>query len=230
MDHFQGCGKEKPIFKYGACQKCFISWTMETENGKEWLEKNRLRKFKQNQREKTKEKRKKDRQMKIELMSTSQYWSNVFQIKFNEVIRIIDNGCGCICTRRTDGKMNAGHYVHAGVNKTISINAHNAFQQSMESNHYQSGDLLKYQDGIKNIFGTNYFNFVESLRKCPALHISKIELMEANKKLNEFKKELKHQEIFQLKSNERIELRNDLNQYLGLYPYEFMNYEPNKIY
>ena len=179
MNKFPGCGEVKHIFKYGSCQSCFIKWTQETEEGGAWLQKQTAYKMKKNEREKRVEKKKIDRKMKIELMTTSEYWSNVFQPKFNELIRIIDKGCGCIATRRTTGQMQAGHYIHAGVNKTISINAHNIFLQSMESNHYRSGDVIKYQDGIKIVFGENYFNFVEGLKKCPALHLTKIELMEA---------------------------------------------------
>lgn len=230
MNKFSGCGKTKTIFKYGSCQSCFINWTQKTEDGKAWLEKNRIKKFKENQKNKRVEQKKLDRKMKIDLMSTSQYWSDVFQPKFNELIRIVDKGCGCIATRRTTGQMQAGHYIHAGVNKTISINAHNIFVQSMESNHFRSGDVIKYQDGIRTVFGENYFNFVESLKACPALHLTKIELMQAYEIILRLRREYKKEEYQFLSPLERIEMRNEINSELGLYPEEFTVYLTTKTY
>lgn len=224
---FDGCGETSQNRRYGLCQNCLRTWATTTDNGKEWLEQQTAWKMKKEEKSIKKEQRKKDREMKIHLMSTSKYWSEVFQPRFNEVIRLIDNGCGCICTGRTTGKQNAGHYIHAGKNKTLSVNAHNLFLQSFESNHYQSGDVLKFQDGLKNTFGEEYFEFIESLKKCPPLHLSKIELQEAYSKLSKFRKELLEDDkpVFRLPGN-RIHLRNRLNYILGLYPDEFSIYAP----
>ena len=224
MNKFTGCGEVKPILRYGSCQQCFIKWVNDTPEGKAWFEKNRVKKFKENQKEKRVEQKKIDRKMRIEMMSTSEYWSKVFQPKFNELIRIIDKGSGCIATRRTTGQMQSGHYIHAGSNKTISINAHNIFLQSMESNHFQSGDILKYQDGLINTFGEDYFEFVQSLKKCPSLHLTKIELMEAYEKVLKLRLDLKKQELQFLSPLERIEMRNLVNETLCLYPKEFSSY------
>jgi len=227
---FPGCGDVKPIFKYGGCQSCIIKWTQETEDGAEWLRKQTAYKYKKNKAVSDREERKKKKEMRIEMMSTSEYWSNIFQPKFNELIRIIDKGSGCIATRRTTGQMQAGHYIHAGANKTLSINAHNVFLQSMESNHFQSGDVLKYQDGLRLVFGDNYFNFIESLKRCPALHLTKIELMESHEVVMRLRKEYKDEKYEFLSPLERIEMRNDINSKIGLYPEEFVVYYTDKKY
>lgn len=230
MNKFPGCGEEKFIFKYGACQECFIKWATTTEDGKAWHKKQTAYKMQQNQKEKSREQKAKDRELRIQLMTNTEYWSNVFQPRFNELIRLIDKGCGCVATRRTTGKMEAGHYIHAGVNKTISINAHNIFLQSMESNHFRSGDVLKYQDGIRVIFGENYFNFIESLKRCPALHLTKIELIERYDEVLRLRRLYRDAKLQFLSPLERIEMRNEINESLGLYPEEFSIYSPNKNY
>lgn len=223
--YFEGCGEEKQIFKYGACQSCFIKWATTTEDGKKWHAKQTAYKMRDNEKKERVKSRAEKREMKIQLMSTSKYWSDVFQPKFNELIRIIDKGSGCIATRRTTGQMQAGHYVHAGVNKTISINAHNIFLQSMESNHFQSGDILKYQDGLKIMFGENYFNFIQRLKRCPALHLTKIELIDYYKIVLRLRRDYKKENYEFLSPLERIEMRNDINLKLGIYPKEFLVYD-----
>ena len=39
VEHYKGCGEPKYIFRYGLCQKCFISWTQSTEAGGEYIRK-----------------------------------------------------------------------------------------------------------------------------------------------------------------------------------------------
>lgn len=225
VNKFKGCGTTAPTKRtYGLCPQCLYSWSNETTEGKEWFEKQLAFKLQKNQKEKEREERKQTRQMKIDLMSTSEYWSNVFQPRFNDVIRLIDKGSGCIATNRTTGKMDAGHYYHAGSNKTLSINAHNIFLQSWESNNFQSGDLIKYQDGLIRVFGEEYFEFINSLKKCPSLHLSKIELIEKYDSVLKLRLGYKKQNLQFLTPMERIELRNEVNETLGLYPKEFLTF------
>lgn len=227
---FDGCGKPSQQRQYGLCISCLRQWSISTEEGKKWLKKQTAWKMKKNEKESKKEQRKKDREMKIQLMSTSEYWSNVFQPRFNEIIRIIDNGNGCICTNSTLGKLNAGHYFSVGSNKSLSINLHNVHIQSEHSNSYKGGEPLKYRDGIKRVFGENYLNFMDSLKKCPSLNITKIELIEAYDLLLETRRSLLANELYLLSPLERIELRNEINEILEFYPKEFSVYDPNKIY
>lgn len=85
MDYFEGCGKEKPIFKYGSCQSCFISWSQTTANGKKWLKKQTKYKLK----EKEKERRKETRKLKQELNSgnamklADMYFSRYIRLKYS---------------------------------------------------------------------------------------------------------------------------------------------------
>ena len=167
--------------------------------------------------------------MKIELMSTSEYWSKVFQLRFNELIRLVDNGNGCICTNSTLGKMNAGHFYSVGSNKTLSLNAHNVHIQSEHSNSFKGGQPLEYRDGIKRVFGEEYLDFMENLKRCPALNITKIELMERYETVLRLKREFKAGEYFCLSPMERIEMRNHINKELGLYPDDFSEFDTTKI-
>lgn len=230
VDKFEGCGKPSENRTYGLCPKCLYKWSTETEKGKAWFKKRTSWKMKKNEKESKKEQRKKDREMKIQLMSTSEYWAKIFQKRFNEIIRIIDNGNGCICTNSTLGKQNAGHYFSVGSNKSLSLNLHNVHIQSEHSNSYKGGEPLKYRDGIKRVFGENYLNFMDSLKKCPSLNITKIELIEAYDLLLETRRNLLANELYLLSPLERIELRNEINEILEFYPKEFSVYDPNKIY
>lgn len=218
---FKGCGKPSSKRQYGLCVQCLRIWAITTPQGKYWLKKQTAYKYKKNQAEKQREERKKDRKMKIDLMSTSEYWSKIFQPAFNKLIREVDKGCECIATGRTTGKPSAGHFYHAGHNKTLSINAHNVFLQSFESNHYQSGDVLKYEEGVIRVFGGDYMEFIKNLRKCPALHLTKIELMQSLKDVKSLMKKYKEENVSYAHPRLRIERRNEINETLGLYPKEF---------
>lgn len=220
-----GIRSYKHKYGYGIDCKCLAKWSLETKEGKQWLSKQTAYKLKKNQKEKRKQERKHTKRMKIDLMSTSEYWSKIFQPTFNQLIREVDKGCACIATGRTTGKPNAGHFFHAGHNKTLSINAHNIFLQSFESNHYQSGDVLKYEDGIIRVFGNEYMEFIKNLRKCPALHLTKIELMESIKTVRQLIKKYKAENISYAHPKIRIERRNEINETLNLYPKEFSFYE-----
>jgi hypothetical protein len=238
MKKCKSCGTELPFtirngmrnykhkYGYGIECKCLAKWSLSTKEGKEWLATQTAYKLKNNQKEKRKEQRKKDRRIKIELMSTSEYWSKIFQPKFNQLIREVDKACACIATGRTTGKPNAGHFYHAGHNKTLSINAHNIFLQSFESNHYQSGDVLKYEEGVIRTFGGDYMEFIKNLRKCPALHLTKIELMDSIKKVNQLIKKYRKENVTYAHPKIRMQRRNEINETLDLYPEEFSIYEP----
>jgi hypothetical protein len=230
MNKFPGCGELKTILRYGSCRSCFINWTQETEEGSEWLKKQTAYRFKKNQSEKKKEDREKDREMRVHLMSTSKYWAKVFQPKFNDTIRVIDKGSGCIVSNSTLGKQAAGHYFSVGSNKSLSLNAHNVFLQSFQSNGWRGGEPIQYRNGIYRVFGENYGRFTDKLPQCPALNLTKIELIEYRVKLMKIYNEYKSEEYFQLSPLERIEMRNDLNSELGIYPEEFSIYYTNKIY
>ena len=117
--------------------KCFQKWLYGTDEGKETLNRHTIKAKKE-----TKHKeRLQDQKQKIDLMSLSKVKSTMIQPKINELVRIIDNGQPCIATGNF-GKMNAGHFYHAGGSSQIRFNLHNIHIQSFESNHFKSGDAM----------------------------------------------------------------------------------------
>ncbi|QQO97092.1 recombination protein [Cellulophaga phage Nekkels_1] len=216
------CGKDTPVEKrkYGLCQTCYFNWMMENESGKIHYETQFLPKVKSiTRKEANKEKQKK----KVEIMTKDAYRSKVIQPMINKIARLIDYGHPCIATGNF-GKENGGHYISVGANRTTALNLHNIFIQSFESNHHASGDTLKYQDGLRNIFGIDYFNYVDSLRQIPPIKFTKQDFIELKPKCREVLKVL--EKDLRLRTPiERIELRNWANTQLGIYSKEFSCYQ-----
>ncbi len=157
----------------------------------------------------------------LTLMSKDKYRVTYIQPLVNHLARIIDNEQPCICTDTTEGKMNGGHRHSVGSNVTLALNLHNIHQQSYQSNHHQSGDHLKYRAGLKRVYSSGYADYIdETLMQCPALHLTKGDLIELKPRLqkivNHYKKLNKVYNPVQ-----RIKLRNKLNEELGIYPKEY---------
>lgn len=166
------------------------------------------------------EKRKKDwikeKQVRKEKLMTLSDWKAKLQIEINTIVRLIDKGVGCIATGVQVGKMNAGHYISRGANETIRFNLHNIFLQSEHSNSFKAGDTIRFQDGLRRIYGIEYFEMVESLRQTGLIKLS---IEEINDKIiiaRLIVKELKGLENIYT-SKERIELRTEMNFRLGIY-------------
>lgn len=225
MNHFEGCGEEKPIFKYGSCQKCFIKWTQETEEGGAWLKKMTIQKVKKDKAEKSRLANVEKKRQRIEMMSNVEYWSKILQPNINLVARLIDQGNPCIATEKF-GKMNGGHYISVGANRTTSLNLHNIHIQSFQSNHFQSGDIIKYQAGLQRVYGEDYYQFVESLRRTPSLNITKIEMKEYNsiaRKAISILRDDFNKDLIRSPA-QRIKMRNMINEELGIYDKEFTTF------
>lgn len=216
---FESCGKEVKANerKFGLCRVCYFDWMTETESGKIHYLKQFLPKVKVKV-----ETIKKERKTasKIDLMSADEYRSKYLQPEINKIARLIDYGNPCIATGNY-GKMNGGHYISVGANRTICLNLHNIFIQSFSSNHWKSGDPIKYQNGLIETFGKDYFEFVSSLSQHKPLHLSKSDMIEIRKKAKEIIKtiEEKHRT-----PKQRIELRNEINTKLGIYDLKFSVY------
>lgn len=213
---FKGCAELSNKRRYGLCPSCLYTWSKTTDEGIQWLERQKLRVEK----EKAKEKRKEKKEQRYNNMSVSKYRSNILQPIFNEIARLIDYGSGCIATDITTGKMNGGHRWSVGANPTLSLNLHNIHLQSFHSNHWKSGDETRYDEGLENRYGIYYKDFVYLIRQCPPLHLTKDDLREIAPKARKIRNQLR-KELKVYTSKERIELRNKYNDELGIYPNEF---------
>jgi hypothetical protein len=169
-----------------------------------------------NQAKKAKKDWVKEKAERKEKITTLSEWKGLLQIVINQIVRLIDNNVGCIATGAKTGKFNAGHYVSRGSNDTIRFNLHNIFLQSEHSNSYNSGDTIRFQEGLKKIYGLDYFEYVESLRNTKPLHLT----IETIKEKIIIAK-LIRKELIELGNTytaaERIHLRFEYNDRIGIY-------------
>lgn len=213
---FGGCGELSDNRKYGLCPNCFKKWIYSTPEGGEWLQKNIIPRAKKKV---ARERKKRDKQAKIDLLSGSAFRSKFLQPKINLIARLIDFGQPCIATK-TFGQMHGGHYLSVGSNLTTALNLHNIHVQSAHSNKWKAGDPIKYREGIIEIYGKKYMEFMDGLKATPALRLSKPELEELYTTASYIALELNKTKRARL-PKERILLRNEINKTLGIYSEEW---------
>jgi hypothetical protein len=210
------CGKSTLPFKFGLCYECYKKWLLESDSGNEYMQ--RQMRFAQ---KKVKIEHKKETQkIKEKLISTDEYRSKYVQPIINEIARIIDYGQPCIASGLHSGKMNGGHFIAVGSNRTTSLNLHNIHSQSFASNSWKGGDNAKYRTGIKKVYGEAYLKFMESLNAMDAIKLTKEQLIEIKETASVIRSELKKNMVI-LSPEERIELRNRVNEELGIYPQKY---------
>jgi len=215
---FKGCSETKYIFRYGLCQKCFGTWLHSTEAGSEYLIKNTTPQAKKEVRIKE---QKQTKEKKIELLSKDAYRKQYLQPVVNEIVRIIDKGEDCIANVDAFAT-DAGHFISSGSNRQTALNLHNIHLQSRNSNSFKGGEDLKYYKGLIRKYGQEYADFCETLRQSKARH-AKIDYIEAFSKAKEFRLILKKKDYTYM-TMDRISLRNEANNYIGLYEKEFSNF------
>lgn len=219
---FPGCGKLTVNRKYGLCMNCYPDFILNTEPGKLIMQKamnfGKQKVIKEN----NKAEKDKKAKSKIDLMTADKYRSEYLQPIINEIARIIDFGQPCIATGNY-GKMNGGHYVSVGANRTTALNLHNIHIQSFESNHHKSGDTIKYRLGLIERYGNKYFEFVEYLQQHKPLKLTKVEMIDIALRASFIRGELRRNEG-QKTVFERIDLRNKINIELGIYNREFCEF------
>lgn len=205
---FSGCGSESWKLHYGLCPGCEYDWMTKTENGKIEFEKRKIK-------VKTKNWKEEKAKMKESVKTLSDYKSDL-QKEINLIVRLIDNGHPCIATGSFEGKMNAGHYIGTKANPTIRFHLENIWIQSEHSNMWQSGDTLRYQQGIIKLFGVNYLEYMNSLQSIPVIKLTYDEIKEKIKICREIVKELKTENKMYF-SWERVYMRKKLNDRIGIY-------------
>jgi len=197
----KSCKNEyQPVYKLQTCCSvgCAIQYTKErskiTERKKWAMEKKEIK----------------------EKIKTASDYRKELQTVINSIVRLIDKGCGCICTGAKTGKQNAGHYLPVGAFPAVRFNLHNVHLQSEHSNTYKHGDIHNYQFGIIKTYGEDYLELMNSLKKYPPLNLSKFELKEKIKICREIEKDLKKEDK-EYSAEERMELRELLNKKINIY-------------
>lgn len=224
---YEGCNNPTNVKyrKFGLCPSCFYDWMKTTEAGKIYHAKQFLpkvsKKINQNNREEK-------RESQIDLMTADKYRAKYLQPIINEIARLIDYGCPCIATGSFEGKMNGGHYTSVGSNRTIALNIHNIHVQSFHSNTWNGGDDKKYQEGLINVYGQPYLDFISGLKRHRPIKISKKDLRMVYKKALELRNDLRSN-LQYLEPMKRITLRNSVNIHLGIYDSEFSIFSNKKL-
>lgn len=216
-NHYKGCGQEVYPERYGLCLSCLREWAYSTGEGQEWIKKQVIPQAKKDvarrEREETKQK-------KVDLMSIDKYRAEYVQPIFNEIARLIDHEQPCIATGNF-GKMSGGHYHSVGSNRTTALNLHNIHIQSFQSNGPKGGDNIKYREGLKTTYGSEYLEYIESMPQTRPVKLYKDDLMVLKSKASKIRNRLKKNPI-KLPPKARIRMRENINQELGIY-------EPIKI-
>jgi len=153
--------------------------------------------------------------IKEKLKTLSEYVKDL-QIEINTIVRLIDKGHPCIATGSYNGKVNAGHYIGTLANPTIRFHLENIWLQSEHSNTWKSGDTIRYQTGIINLFGKEYLDYMNSLQSIKPIKLTIEELKEKISISRGIIKWLKLQER-KFTIDERVKLRNKFNKEIGIY-------------
>jgi hypothetical protein len=144
-------------------------------------------------------------------------WNNDLQKEVNLIVRLIDKGHPCISSQRNLGKnFDAGHLYSRGSSPQIRFHLFNIFAQSVHDNQYKSGNGLDFIDGIEKTFGTEIKDYCLSLK---GLSETKLTIEELKEKISIGRgivKWLKLQDKT-FTTLERIELRKEFNEKLGIY-------------
>jgi len=192
------CGKE-------ICRDKFV---------KETLEKAKKKREKDAKKEQLTQR--KNRKIEKDNIKTLGQWKNTLQPLINQIARLIDYGQPCIATGSYVGKMNGGHCIAVGANSTLRYNLHNIHIQSEHSNSYKGGDSIRYKQGIEKVYGKDYLEFIESLHALPEINLSIINIQQVMPIVRTIIKELKDREQI-YNPEERMELREQLNERIGIY-------------
>lgn len=76
------------------------------------------------------------------------------QAMFNSYIRLRDKNKSCIsCGDKLGSSFDAGHYYSSGGHKSVTFDEDNVHGQCRRCNHFLSGNLIQYQEGIAKRIG-----------------------------------------------------------------------------
>lgn len=209
-----GCGVSTMKLTYGLCNSCLWHFYHNDERGKIIYNKSflpkvtlKLRSF---EKQKTKE-------MKENVKTKSDY-ERELQKEINTIVRLIDKEQVCISTLKPlNAKYDAGHLFSVGSTPALRFNLNNIFAQSVYANQYLSGDQINFINGLSQLYGENYKDYVLNLKsvyKDLKLHI--YEIKDKIKIAREIVKELKEQNQSYDPDTRRF-LRNIYNLRIGIY-------------
>lgn len=155
--------------------------------------------------------------LKEQLKTLSEYAKDL-QKEVNTIVRLIDKGTQCISTLKTlNDKYDAGHFYSVGGNPALRFHLDNIHAQSVYANQYLSGDQMNYLNGLSEVYGLEYKEYVVSLKG--RYTVLKLTIEDMKDKITISRgivKWLKLQDR-SFTDYERIELRKEYNIKLGMY-------------
>jgi hypothetical protein len=204
-----GCGNPEYLHKYGLCTSCFKKWLFNSHEGKNYLERIRIRAKK-----KVEKKIRTEHKKEKEKLRSKSYYEGKLQNEINTIVRLIDTDKGCIsCEHGWTGKatrqFHAGHRKSVGSNATLRFNLFNIFKQCSICNNFKSANEREYDKGIVKHYGQDMLDYIESLPGLyPELHLSIDDLKEKIIIARQIKKDI-------LNGNDYT--RKEINDKLSIY-------------
>lgn len=155
--------------------------------------------------------------LKDNIKTLSDYAKDL-QKEVNTIVRLIDKGTQCISTLKPlNDKYDAGHFYSVGSNPALRFNLDNIHAQSVYANQYLSGDQINYINGLSEVYGIEYKEYVINIkRQYNLIKLTKDNYTEKITIARGLIKWLKLQDK-KYSVKERIELRKKINNSLGIY-------------
>jgi hypothetical protein len=140
--------------------------------------------------EKTKQWKRKKKQMKNDLLTIQDY-IKLAQQTFNKYINLRDKKLPCIsCGKPITGRVNASHYFNANNHWNVRFNEFNVHSSCITCNQYLSGNLIEYRKGLINKIGEEQLTLLE----LEANKTRKFTIEELKEIINIYKKKIKQYE------------------------------------
>jgi hypothetical protein len=155
--------------------------------------------------------------LKNNLKTLSDY-AKELQKEVNTIVRLIDKGTQCISTLKPlNDKYDAGHFYSVGSNPSLRFNLDNIHSQSVYANQYLSGDQMNYLNGLSDVYGIEYKDYVINLKS--RYKVIKLSAEEIKEKINISRRIVKWIKLQDRKftTKERLDLREKFNKEIGIY-------------
>jgi hypothetical protein len=160
------------------------------------------------------------KEMAIKLKTLGDYKKEL-QVEINKLVRLIDEGCGCISCGTLSGKENAGHYYSVGSRPNLRFNLMNIWKQCEHCNTHLSGNLIEYRANLVKLVGEQHLEFLSDLNVMyKDLKLMQHEVSEAIILAKQAVKEvtkLNKTDKLHRTIEQRIELRKKYNHLLNIY-------------
>ena len=143
----------------------------------------------------------------------------LLEVQINTLIRTIDYGQRCISCNDLK-PLHAGHFHSVGANPYLRFHLLNIWGQCFECNGEKGGKPIQMAEGILQLCGNDSRTKSEiSLLKSKAkpLKLTDEQFQEAISNLRLINKHIEKERV--LSPKERIDLRKELNQEIGIYDY-----------